>query len=377
MYDSITKIGQPNDRIKAFKDYFTELIEKNKKEELNNCIQKLVKSSDTIVSRPSIAFVGEKFNEMEKDTSHFDLIIELSESILEILHESGSFFDTSATIREICARILEKKQEYSGAARMLAGIAIDSSKKSPAEKCAHFVRISQLYLEDEESARALPYMNQASNYFSKCKDTNTKVRYHLCWANIYDFDRKFLKASRSYYDLSLSVIKDDLPSVLNKAMVTAILSPAGPQRSRLLKIMYNDDRCTSFPVYSSVEKMYLQRILREHEIEQMDSLLQEHQRAEGVDGLTYLQKAVIQHNLLAASSIYNNIRFEELGKLLGISNTAAEEIAAKMIAEKRMEGYIDQVENIMYFEDEGASLVDWDYQISTICRSMENVTEEI
>lgn len=37
------------------------------------------------------------------------------------------------------------------------------------------------------------------------------------------------------------------------------------------------------------------------------------------DGSTVLERAVIEHNLLSASKLYNNISFAELGSLLDIS----------------------------------------------------------
>lgn len=49
-----------------------------------------------------------------------------------------------------------------------------------------------------------------------------------------------------------------------------------------------------------------------------------------------LEKAVVEHNLLAASRLYNNIYFEELGRLLGVQPGKAERIASRMIAEKRL-----------------------------------------
>lgn len=55
-----------------------------------------------------------------------------------------------------------------------------------------------------------------------------------------------------------------------------------------------------------------------------------------------------EHNLLAASKLYNNITFPELGALLQISPAKAEKIASQMITEGRMNGYIDQVNLINY-----------------------------
>jgi COP9 signalosome complex subunit 4 len=54
------------------------------------------------------------------------------------------------------------------------------------------------------------------------------------------------------------------------------------------------------------------------------------------DGFTVLERAVIEHNLAAASRLYNNIYILELGQLLGVSPEKAESIAARMIAEERL-----------------------------------------
>ena len=47
-------------------------------------------------------------------------------------------------------------------------------------------------------------------------------------------------------------------------------------------------------------------------------MLQTHQKATMSDGSTILEHAVIEHNLLAASKLYNNITFSGLGALLEI-----------------------------------------------------------
>lgn len=64
--------------------------------------------------------------------------------------------------------------------------------------------------------------------------------------------------------------------------------------------------------------------------------LRPHQKAVTPEGMTVLEKAVLQHNLLAASRLYNNIYFEGLGQLLGVAPEKAERIASKMVAEKRL-----------------------------------------
>lgn len=59
--------------------------------------------------------------------------------------------------------------------------------------------------------------------------------------------------------------------------------------------------------------------------------------------LTVLEGAVVEHNLFSCSKIYNNITFESLGSLLGISAEQAERMASRMIEQGRMEAIIDQV----------------------------------
>ncbi|CAG2059624.1 unnamed protein product [Timema podura] len=125
---------------------------------------------------------------------------------------------------------------------------------------------------------------------------------------------------------------------------------SGQQRSRMLATLFKDERCQQLPAYAILEKMYLDRIIRRSELQEFGNLLQPHQKASTLDGSTILERAVIEHNLLSASKLYNNITFEELGALLEIPPAKAEKIASQMITETRMNGYIDQIDSIVHFE---------------------------
>ena len=72
---------------------------------------------------------------------------------------------------------------------------------------------------------------------------------------------------------------------------------------------------------------------------QVDTFAQQlrpHQCAITTDGSTVLDRAVIEHNLAAASKLYNNIYFTELGSLLGCTPEKAEGTASKMVMEDRL-----------------------------------------
>ena len=74
-----------------------------------------------------------------------------------------------------------------------------------------------------------------------------------------------------------------------------------------------------------------------------------HQKALLADGSTVLDEALMLHNLYAARKLYYNISINELSSLLEISPQKAERAAANLIEEKRIEGYIDQVEHTIFF----------------------------
>jgi COP9 signalosome complex subunit 4 len=62
-------------------------------------------------------------------------------------------------------------------------------------------------------------------------------------------------------------------------------------------------------------------------------------------------RAVMQHNLLSVSRIYNRISFKGLGRLVGLTSTAVEIMARTMIQENRLKASIDQVEKLITFKN--------------------------
>lgn len=122
--------------------------------------------------------------------------------------------------------------------------------------------------------------------------------------------------------------------------------------------------------------MFLDHILRPAEVKEFEKTLKPHQLAQiaissndrlasagtAVDDdtdpgastrtgpSTVLDRAVMEHNLLASSNIYNNITFRGLGALLDLTPGAAETIARKMIEQGRLRASIDQVDKLIWFE---------------------------
>src|SRR5437879_5791711 len=131
-----------------------------------------------------------------------------------------------------------------------------------------------------------------------------------------------------------------LNSDRNAAVTCAVLAPAGPNRSRVLASLYRDERTAELSNYNILSKMFLDHILRSAEVKEFEGTLKAHQLAKiaisSNDRLasavqydeqnepatstrtgpsTVLDRAVLEHNLLASSKIYNNITFGGLGAL--------------------------------------------------------------
>ena len=206
------------------------------------------------------------------------------------------------------------------------------------------------------------------------------------------------QAGTRYYQLSQlqgksfgarTVSEAELTLALQQAATCAILAPAGPQRSRLLGTLYKDERSARLPNHGVLEKMFMERLLRPSEVAAFASTLAPHQKATLEDATTVLDRAVIEHNMLATSKLYANITFDQLGALLGIDAPKAERIAASMLAEQRLSGSIDQPESRLHFEhrgpnaegsmgaDNSGALRAFDAQIELICRSVESVANAI
>lgn len=292
-----------------------------------------------------------------------------------------------ATIRESLAALLEADEEWREAATVLQGIPLDSGHRivSIDTKFRIYVKIVQLLLEDDDAVSADAYLNRAALLVHDVSDAALRLQFLACQARTLDFKRQFLPAASKYLQLSYSTEMDDDTRVqcLVNAITCTVLAGAGPQRSRTLATLYKDERVRdraavqSGGVASILEKMHLGRVVRAEQIELFRSHLRPHQDAR-VDqsGQTVLDRAIVEHNLLAASNLYNSITFAELGTLLCIPAEKAEQVASGMIGEARLAGHIDQIARLVFF-DKTRVLHSWDAEIGRLCHAVDAVVEQI
>ncbi|GAA5823014.1 hypothetical protein JCM3770_005379 [Rhodotorula araucariae] len=281
-----------------------------------------------------------------------------------------SFEEQICTLREQYAELLEQDEEFPEAARVLIGIPLESGSRSDEYKLKVYIRIVRLFLEEDDSTSADAYFNRASLLSSAATDLETQLQFKLCQARMFDYSRRFAEASSKYHEISYvaALAEEERMQALGAAIVCAVLAPAGPVRSRLLASLYRDERSAQTPHYPILSKMFLDQMIRPPEVAQFASALQTHQLAQlpatqavvtapdaaaevGKKGPeTVLDRAMMEHNVLAASRVYNNITFAGLGLLLGLRPSAAEAMARTMVQQRRLRASIDQIDGVIVFD---------------------------
>lgn len=326
-----------------------------------------------------------------------DLWIDVGTRTLALLNAQQSAFpEAAANIMELVATAHENNEDNEDAAKILAEIPLDSSQRmvTVTQRAELWIRIVRNYLEVDETTKAEIFINKLKNIMHQVQDQKLALMFNLSQARILDAQRNFLQAANRYHEISFSLVvaEDDRLHTLSMAAKCAILAPAGPLRSRTLGRLHKDDRAPYLDDFGFLEKIFLDRLVSPAEVEKFAEGLAPHQLATTADGSTVLAKAVVEHNLLSASRLYRNIKFDALGVLLGLEATKAEETTARMIEQGRLVGRIDQLDGIIYFEGGEASgekgsgraevivgkeMRRWDANVESLAEEVENITNAL
>lgn len=290
-----------------------------------------------------------------------------------------------------------KECDYASAARVLGGMRMEEDANNvycmdPAERCDVFVKIAECFLSEDLIAESDSAVTKAGMVVESIENPEVHMavilRYKSVYARVLDSNRKFLQAAQRYHDLSLSatdaIDADDLLAMLGRAATCAILAPSGPQRHRVLGHIYKDDRLSQldsldeFATHSKIlEKNYMHHLLRKEELVKFEEGLASHQRATMGDGLSIMERGVVEHNMIAVSILYRSIYVKELANILGVDERKAEKIAASMIMEGSLNGSIDQIEGLLEFHTDESKQKFWDGSITNFCIELNRVADAI
>jgi COP9 signalosome complex subunit 4 len=315
-------------------------------------------------------------------------------------------------LRQMLFEYKLRNDEYVEAARILGGMRMDPEPGTPyylppEERADVYVKIAECFLEEDEIAEADAAVNRAgavvsqiprdevgddgesggNNSSSTSKHRALLLRYKSTYARVLDANRKFLAAAQRYHELSEpspDIDADESIQMLGRAATCAILAPSGPQRQRILGQIYKDDRLRqldSLPDFAThatlLTKMYRHQIIKPNELTDFEKSLAEHQKATMGDGLTIMERGVVEHNMIAVSILYRTVYLEDLARILGVSTAKAEKIAATMIMDGSLKGSMDQADGLLEFEVEETPDVAWDRSIETFCVELNHVTDAI
>jgi len=109
----------------------------------------------------------------------------------------------------------------------------------------------------------------------------------------------------------------------------------------------------------------------------LSETLSEAHRSNKSGGDTVAERAIMQHNVLAAARVYKNMKIERLAELLHTTPFKAESIVGNMINERRLSGSIDQKENVIRFGTGTTNIERWDHRIQATCDQVDCCLEDI
>ena len=352
----------------------------------------LGESFNVVTARPLLGNFVTQFGNLQDAA----IKIEVGTHAIDLLAPKVvSYEEQDTAIKYMVADAYEQEEEYTQSAKTLEKIPVESSQRavSADDKAKLWIRIVRCYVEEDDTTSALTYLNRIKNVAHGVTDKETRLLFQLNQAKILDSQRNFLDASAAYHAISHESIVDEEERLrsLSEAIKCAVLAPAGPLRGRTLAKLYKDDRADQVDEFSILEKIFFDRLLSQDEVKAFAETLQPHQLAKTSDGSTVLDKAVLEHNLLAASRLYGNIGIDQLGILLGVDGDRAEAYASQMIEQGRLSGYIDQIDRLIFFEGEGTGekktrhadtvvgreMRKWDSNVQGLAEEVEKVTTMI
>jgi len=243
------------------------------------------------------------------------------------------------------------------------------------------VHAAKLLTEINDFAGASRLLIRASDKISDLPaGDRAALDYKLLNTKLFDLRHDFIRAAQRYVELfrQPALSHEERMHCLLCCAQNAILAEAGPERASVIAILFKDERTSSLAIYPFIKKVHFQQILRHDDIVAIQDLLQEHQKVLlAGEKMSPLARAVMLHNLFSAANIYTSIHLRELGELLGIPEEEAENVAADMIRQRRIDAKIDQIDGFLHFNNRQDPLTAWDKHIDYMCTTADEASDMI
>ena len=234
-----------------------------------------------------------------------EVACEITEKIKSHHHRSP-FDEADYLLRECLFSLMCGQERFHEAATVLSQVNIDSQTypMSQEDRADLWIKCAEACLEDDASVDAEVMANKASALMNAIDNRALMLRYKVSHARVLDSNRKFIDAALKYHDVSKvqdsDVDSGDLLGLLGMSVTCAVLGKAGPQRSRVMGMLYRDERLSQLDSIPDMvgradvlRKMYIMQLLETKELQCFEEGLKPHQRATTSDGLSVVQKAVM------------------------------------------------------------------------------------
>eukprot|EP01117_Protostelium_nocturnum_P008432 TRINITY_DN3016_c0_g1_i2.p1 TRINITY_DN3016_c0_g1~~TRINITY_DN3016_c0_g1_i2.p1 ORF type:complete len:259 (+),score=96.31 TRINITY_DN3016_c0_g1_i2:734-1510(+) len=252
---SIAAIGDHKLKTDKYKALLDDFIKGNKTKDLESFVDHMLdEKTPLVVSRTMLQSFATSIANLPVESRKEIAVYALEKTQPRVV----AFEEQVSIIRLDLAQVYEDQEDWIEAAKVLIAIPLESGNRvlEPDYKVNIYIKIAQLYLEEEESVDAEKYVNRASEMIHQVKSDELKLRYKVCFARIMDYKRQFMKAALRYYELSQIVGEPGQWDALQCSVICAILASAGPQRSRILATLYKDERTSKLEVHLILEKMF-------------------------------------------------------------------------------------------------------------------------
>ena len=342
-------------------------------QEMKNIVTKICTDNSVMVPGKVVLNVlaTEKTQSMTTDEKR-DMV---KHAIDQIQPRQRFFAIEDAIFRRALAKVFaEEDEEFKPASYLLRDIVYENEEEFTEEKLDDELGLADLYFEDNNPFKAEEHIHKATRWIGQTAKPEQKQRYQIIKGRIQDTKGDFLNAAQTYYRAAIGTEFDQ--DLLAWSLKAAILAPSGPQKSRLLAVLHNDERLKSNQFYDLLAKMFKGERIDYTNVQEFKETLEEFQNVQK-QGYPILERAVIEHNILCISKLYMNITFDELGNFLGISSEKAEEFVAKMVSEGRIFAVLDQQEGLIEFEEEGRQVHTFNAQIKETCEKVDSLMQDM
>lgn len=346
-----------------------------------------VKAKENISSAIDAALAAKDTADVKAACAHCTTGATYDVSTLELLHDKtsgrlGDLPEIAFIVKEALAEgyVVEKNDVVKGAG-ILQPIINPKAGAQPQQVSDDLVlrasvKMIELFCYADEYVQAETLMTRCTKHIRYHADKELKIRFNCTQAQIHEFKRRFTEAAQRFYEVSINDPSQAVDA-LKRSAICAILAEPTDARARIVGVIVNDDRAKTLDALLPVmNKIHQMRFLRAQDSEVIKRMIINDAQKSGSPSI--LDMALLTHNIKAVSQVFYNISITELATLVGVTADEALRVVAGMISAGKINGTIDQVEDLVTFhssrDDESNRS---DAKIANLCNTVSQLHESL